>query len=398
MKKILVICAIIALVSAAISCEKFLPQAPDDDEILDGPVEGLSPAEKDIFLRGDKAFNDDIFTTENGLGPLFVATSCGTCHAGDGKGHPFTTLTRFGQSDSTGNHFLDKGGPQLQNRAIPAYQPEQIPAGATFSKFTPPANTGLGFLEAVTDATIISSADPNDSDGDGISGRPNWIKIPSYCVLRPGTIESNGKYIGRFGKKAAVYDLLQQTSNAYNQDMGVNTVYENYSTYSALEVDPEVSNGTALDVVFYLKTLKAPVPRNQSNEEVKAGKQLFVNTGCAKCHTPQLQTGSSWINALANKTFFPYTDLLLHDMGNELNDGYTEGSALPAEWRTPPLWGLGLSKNSQGGQYYLLHDGRAGSIEEAILLHGGEAQQIKLSYQQLSDEDKAAIINFLESL
>jgi len=398
MKKILVICAIIALVSAAISCEKFLPQAPDDDEILDGPVEGLSPAEKDIFLRGDKAFNDDIFTTENGLGPLFVATSCGICHAGDGKGHPFTTLTRFGQSDSTGNHFLDKGGPQLQNRAIPAYQPEQIPAGATFSKFTPPANTGLGFLEAVTDATIISSADPNDSDGDGISGRPNWIKIPSYCVLRPGTIESNGKYIGRFGKKAAVYDLLQQTSNAYNQDMGVNTVYENYSTYSALEVDPEVSNGTALDVVFYLKTLKAPVPRNQSNEEVKAGKQLFVNTGCAKCHTPQLQTGSSWINALANKTFFPYTDLLLHDMGNELNDGYTEGSALPAEWRTPPLWGLGLSKNSQGGQYYLLHDGRAGSIEEAILLHGGEAQQIKLSYQQLSDEDKAALINFLESL
>ena len=398
MKKILVICAIIALVSAAISCEKFLPQAPDDDEILDGPVEGLSPAEKDIFLRGDKAFNDDIFTTENGLGPLFVATSCGTCHAGDGKGHPFTTLTRFGQSDSTGNHFLDKGGPQLQNRAIPAYQPEQIPAGATFSKFTPPANTGLGFLEAVTDATIISSADPNDSDGDGISGRPNWIKIPSYCVLRPGTIESNGKYIGRFGKKAAVYDLLQQTSNAYNQDVGVNTVYETYSTYSALEVDPEVSNGTALDVVFYLKTLKAPVPRNQSNEEVKAGKQLFVNTGCAKCHTPQLQTGSSWINALANKTFFPYTDLLLHDMGNELNDGYTEGSALPAEWRTPPLWGLGLSKNSQGGQYYLLHDGRAGSIEEAILLHGGEAQQIKLSYQQLSDEDKAALINFLESL
>ena len=398
MKKILVICAIIALVSAAISCEKFLPQAPDDDEILDGPVEGLSPAEKDIFLRGDKAFNDDIFTTENGLGPLFVATSCGICHAGDGKGHPFTTLTRFGQSDSTGNHFLDKGGPQLQNRAIPAYQPEQIPAGATFSKFTPPANTGLGFLEAVTDATIISSADPNDSDGDGISGRPNWIKIPSYCVLRPGTIESNGKYIGRFGKKAAVYDLLQQTSNAYNQDMGVNTVYENYSTYSALEVDPEVSNGTALDVVFYLKTLKAPVPRNQSNEEVKAGKQLFVNTGCAKCHTPQLQTGSSWINALANKTFFPYTDLLLHDMGNELNDGYTEGSALPAEWRTPPLWGLGLSKNSQGGQYYLLHDGRAGSIEEAILLHGGEAQQIKLTYQQLSDEDKAALINFLESL
>ena len=397
-KKISVICLIVFFVAAVAGCEKFLPKTPADDEILDGPVDGLSSAEKDVFLRGDKAFNDDIFTTENGLGPLFVATSCGSCHAGDGKGHPFTTLTRFGQSDSTGNHFLDKGGPQLQNRAIPTYQPEQIPSGATFSKFTPPANTGLGFLEAVPDATILSLADPNDSDGDGISGRPNWIKIPSYCLLRPGTIENNGKYIGRFGKKAAVYDLLQQTANAYNQDMGVNTIYENYSTYSGLEADPEVSNGTALDVVFYLKTLKAPIQRDQNDGEVQAGRQLFVNVGCAKCHTPQLQAGPSPISALANKTFFPYTDLLLHDMGIALNDGYTEGNALPAEWRTPPLWGLGLSKNSQGGQYYLLHDGRAGSIDEAILLHGGEAEQVKLNYQQLGENDKARLIKFLESL
>jgi CxxC motif-containing protein (DUF1111 family) len=398
MKKILVTCLIVALVVAAVSCEKFLPKTPANDEILDGPVDGLSSSEKDMFLRGDKAFNDDIFTAENGLGPLFVATSCGTCHAGDGKGHPFTTLIRFGQSDSTGNHFLDAGGPQLQNRAIPGYQPEQIPAGAAFSNFTPPANTGLGFLEAVTDATILSLADPNDLDGDGISGRPNWINIPPYCLLRPATVEHNGRYIGRFGKKAAVYDLLQQTVNAYNQDMGVNSTYEQYNTYTGLEVDPEISNGTALDVVFYLKTLKAPVQRDQSEREVEAGKQLFANTGCAKCHTPQLQTGLSPIAALANKTFFPYTDLLLHDMGTELDDGYTEGSALPAEWRTPPLWGLGLSKNSQGGQYYLMHDGRAGSIEDAILLHGGESQQIKLNYQQLSEDDKAKLIKFLESL
>jgi CxxC motif-containing protein (DUF1111 family) len=398
MKKILVTCLIVALVVAAVSCEKFLPKTPANDEILDGPVDGLSSSEKDMFLRGDKAFNDDIFTAENGLGPLFVATSCGTCHAGDGKGHPFTTLIRFGQSDSTGNHFLDAGGPQLQNRAIPGYQPEQIPAGAAFSNFTPPANTGLGFLEAVTDATILSLADPNDLDGDGISGRPNWINIPPYCLLRPATVEHNGRYIGRFGKKAAVYDLLQQTVNAYNQDMGVNSTYEQYNTYTGLEVDPEISNGTALDVVFYLKTLKAPVQRDQGEREVEAGKQLFANTGCAKCHTPQLQTGLSPIAALANKTFFPYTDLLLHDMGTELDDGYTEGSALPAEWRTPPLWGLGLSKNSQGGQYYLMHDGRAGSIEDAILLHGGESQQIKLNYQQLSEDDKAKLIKFLESL
>jgi CxxC motif-containing protein (DUF1111 family) len=398
MKKISVICLIIALVVAAVSCEKFLPKAPADDEILDGPLDGLSAAEKATFLRGDKAFNDDIFTTENGLGPLFVASSCGTCHAGDGKGHPFTTLIRFGQSDSTGNHFLDRGGPQLQNRAIPNYQPEQIPAGAAFSKFTPPANTGLGYIEAVPDATILSSADPSDADGDGISGRPNWISIPPYCVLRSATIENNGKYVGRFGKKAAVYDLHQQTVNAYNQDMGVNTTYEHYSTYSGLEVDPEISNGTALDVIFYLKTLKAPIQRDQDDGDVQGGKHVFVNIGCAKCHTPQLQTGPSSISALTNKTFFPYTDLLLHDMGPGLNDGYTEGSAMPAEWRTTPLWGLGLSKNSQGGQYYLMHDGRAGSIDEAILLHGGESQQIKLSYQQLSEDDKAKLIKFLESL
>jgi CxxC motif-containing protein (DUF1111 family) len=395
MKKILLL---IALVSVIISCHKIFPAAPADDEILDGPVEGLTNEQNAIFLRGDIAFNDDVFTKETGLGPLFVATSCGTCHAGDGKGHPFTTLTRFGQNDTLGNQFMQSGGPQLQNRAIPGFTPEQIPAGATSSKFTPPANTGLGFLEAVSDATLLALSDPTDANGDGISGRPNWIAIPSYCIVRPGTIERNGKYIGRFGKKAAVYDLLQQTVNAYNQDMGVNSTYEHYNTYNGLDVDPEITNQTALDVVFYLQTLKAPVQRNQNDADVISGKQLFLNSSCGKCHTPQLQTGTSSIAALSNKTFFPYTDLLLHDMGTGLNDGYTEGTALTAEWRTPPLWGLGLSKNSQGGQYFLLHDGRAGSIEQAILLHGGEAQQSKNSFQQLTATDKAKLIKFLESL
>ena len=138
-----------------VSCDKIMPDAPADDEILDGPIEGLSPEQNRIFLRGDVAFNDEIFSSSNGLGPIFVATSCGTCHAGDGKGHPFTTLTRFGQSDTMGNQFLHLGGPQLQQRALPGFQPEQIPAGATFSSFTPPANTGLGLLEAVPDATIL---------------------------------------------------------------------------------------------------------------------------------------------------------------------------------------------------------------------------------------------------
>lgn len=397
-KQLPVILIFLVFIAGIISCNKLLPFAPADDAILDGPIEGLTPEQRRIFLRGDVAFNDEIFSANTGLGPRFVATSCGSCHAGDGKGHPFTTLTRFGQSDTLANGFLHLGGPQLQERALPGFQPEQMPAGASFSKFTPPANTGLGLLEAITDATILALADEKDADGDGISGRPNWINIPSYSLLRPGTVERNGKYIGRFGKKAAVYDLLQQTANAYNQDMGINSTYEAYNTYDGLEVDPEISNQTVLDVVFYLQTLKAPIQRNQNNADVIAGKQLFINISCGKCHTPQLQTGLSSIAALSDKTIFPYTDLLLHDMGPDLNDGYTEGTALPAEWRTPPLWGLGLSKNSQGGQVFLMHDGRAKSIEEAILLHGGEASQSKINFQELSSADKTSIIRFLESL
>lgn len=396
--KIIVLVIISCLIGLGTACEKIIPGSPAEDGLLDGPINGLTPEQNRIFLRGDIAFNDDIFTSANGLGPMFVANSCGTCHAGDGKGHPFSTLTRFGQSDTLGNKFLLQGGPQLQQRALPGFQSEKIPAGATFSNLTPPANTGLGFFEAVTDASILASSDINDLNGDGISGRPNWISIPKYCELRPGTIFRNGKYMGRFGKKASVYDLLQQTANAYSQDMGVNSTYELYSTYNHQELDPEVSNQTVLDVVFYLKTLKAPIQRNQNNPDVISGKQIFLNVSCGKCHTPQLQTGFSNIAALSNKTFAPYTDLLLHDMGPGLDDRYTEGTALTAEWRTPALWGLGLSKNSQGGQYHLLHDGRAKSIDEAILMHGGEALQSKNEFQKLSSSDKTKLIKFLESL
>ncbi len=380
-----------------VSCEKFEPSAPNNSSILDGPVSGLSEAEHLQFLRGDAAFNDQVFTTANGLGPLFVATSCGSCHAGDGKGHPFTTLTRFGQVDETGNQFLNQGGPQLQNRAVFRYTPEQVPTGATFSKFTPPAITGLGFLDAVSDADILAFADPNDADGDGISGVPNWIDLKRYVSPRNNSVVLNGKYIARFGKKGATYDLLQQSAQAYNQDIGITSIYQPIDTYSGIEIDPEVSNKTVEDVVFYLKTLKAPVTRTQYEAQLN-GKQLFVSIGCGKCHRSEMKTGASNIQSISNKTFFPYTDLLLHDMGSGLDDGYTEGSAKTFEWRTPPLWGLGLSKNSQGGQYFLLHDGRAHSIEEAILLHGGEGTQSKESFELLSEVEKKKIIQFLESL
>jgi CxxC motif-containing protein (DUF1111 family) len=219
-KQLKVIIILAGTVVSIIACQKLLPKAPADDSLLDGPVTGLSPEESIIFLRGDVAFNNEVFNRETGLGSLFVATSCGSCHAGDGKGHPFTTLTRFGQPDTlSGNQFLHMGGPQLQHRSVPGFVPELIPAGATFSKFTPPANTGLGFIDAIPDAAILALADPNDANGDGISGRPNWIHAPLYVSLRPNSISVNGKYIGRFGKKAATYDLLQQTATAYNQDI-----------------------------------------------------------------------------------------------------------------------------------------------------------------------------------
>lgn len=380
------------------ACEKLEPAAPAESDILDGPIEGLNLAQSKQFLAGDIAFNDDVFTSANGLGPSFVATSCGSCHIGDGKGHPFTTLTRFGQSAPGNNSFLDKGGPQLQNRAIPGFEPEQLPNNATFSKFTPPAITGLGLLEMVSDADILELSDLTDANGDGISGVPNWKTLPAFIAPTKNAIEQNGQYIHRFGKKAAAYNLLHQTVNAYSEDMGVASFFVPTDVYSRQEIDPEVSNQTVLDVVFYLQTLKAPIPRNQEDPKIQQGKQLFEQINCSGCHTPMMTTQFSPTEALSFKEFHPYTDLLLHDMGAELDDKYTEGNAETYEWRTPPLWGLGLSPDSQGGQYFLLHDGRARSIEQAIQLHGGEAAKSKDAFNELSIQEQEALLIFLESL
>ncbi len=388
------------------ACKKLLPKAPAEDELLDGPIEGLSAEQKIQFLAGDAAFNNEIFTTQTGLGPYFVANSCGSCHAGDGKGHPFTTLVRFGQSDTNGNTYLTKGGPQLQNRAIPGYAPEQIPNGATFSKFTPPANTGLGFLEALTDAQLLANADPLDADGDGISGVANYVHPPNYFQPKAHHLISNGRYIGRFGKKAAAIDLWHQTVNAYVQDMGITSEYASsepaingiVGPYGDNTPDPEIASSTVQNVIFYLRTLKTPIQRDQNNSNVASGKIIFKSIGCEKCHIADWKTGKADIDALSYKEFHPYTDLLLHDMGAALNDNYTEGIAKTAEWKTPALWGLGLSKSSQGGSYFLMHDGRATSINDAILLHGGEGENSKNKYQDLSQGEKDDLIKFLESL
>lgn len=397
MKKDTTLLLMFTLLLGTVACNKMMPSSPDDSEFLSGPVEGLSSTELKQHLSGNEAFRK-IFTAETGLGPAFIANQCASCHAGDGKGAPFVELVRFGQSDTTGNQFLDFGAPQLQSRALPGHSPEVIPAGASQTTLIAPAVTGLGFLDAVEDAFLLALSDPNDADGDGISGRPHYNDIPSYVTLRPNSIESNGKYICRFGKKGTAYDLLQQSSGAFNQDMGITNVFFPEDPYSGMEVDPEVSTQTVHDVVFFLKTSRAPIQRNQEDPDVIAGRAIFEAIDCAKCHVPDMQTGYSPIEALSYKEFHPFTDLLLHDMGAGLNDNYTEGKALTSEWKTPALWGLGLSQSAQGGLYFLMHDGRAHSINEAIQMHGGEASISRDQYSQLSETEKAQLIKFLESL
>ncbi|MFT4525236.1 MAG: CxxC motif-containing protein (DUF1111 family) [Bacteroidia bacterium] len=397
MNKLIISLTVAAAVVVLASCDKTVPDAPDENSLLDGPIEGLSTQDQAAFLRGDEAFAE-VFTISKGLGPVFIASQCSSCHPGDGKGNPFVGFLRFGQPDTLGNQYLNQGGPQLQHKAIPGFEPEALPFGATSTLLIAPAVTGLGYLDAVSDADLIALADPTDADGDGISGRPHWNNKPDYTEDRPHTVTQNGQYITRFGKKGGAYDLLHQTSGAYNQDMGITSQFEPIDPHTGLEVDPEVSNQVVNDVVAYLKTLKAPLRRNEDAPSVMAGEAIFSQVACNKCHTPTMESGESSISVLSNQTFHPYTDMLLHDMGAGLDDGYTEGFALTSEWRTPPLWGLGLSKDAQGGSYFLLHDGRATSIEQAIEMHGGEAEASKLLYSQLSSNEKDQLMNFLESL
>lgn len=390
---------VLGIIMTIASCQKIFPGEPEEHELLDGPIGNLTYEQGSRFSRGDATFNDKIFTAAIGLGPIFVATSCGSCHPGDGKGHPFTSLIRFGQADSTGNKYLDQGGPQLQNRALPGYQPEVLPAGAPYSSFIPPIVTGLGFLDLVSDADILAMAEENKNNLDGVRGRPNWINIPAYVKPRNNAIRrSDGKYISRFGLKASVYDLLQQTVDALNQDIGISSIYDPIDQWSGLPIEPEITSTEIHELIFYLQTLKAPLQRDTEELNIIKGNAIFKEIGCESCHRETLRTGPSAVSALNQVEFHPYTDLLLHDMGPDLDDGYTEGIAKSSEWRTAPLWGLGLAKDSQGGKYYLLHDGRARSIEEAILLHGGEANKSRERYKDLNKEDQIKIIQFLESL
>ena len=401
------------------ACDALGPSAPPDELLLAGPMEGLSPAQIRQHIRGDEAFGR-IFGAADGLGPIFVAESCERCHAGDGKGHPVFNLTRFGRMTPSGfDPMRSSGGPQVQSRALPGFPVETVPTAATGSAvFMAPAVTGLGLLEAVPDALLLSLEDPDDRDNDGISGRVQLVD-ESDVVAEVVSLESvldgitgfpreriDGRFIGRFGKKGSAISLLHQTVTAYREDMGVTSdilptdpIPPELGGFGSDGVaDPEVSSAEVQAVVFYLRTLRPPPRRRADAADVREGEALFAAIGCATCHLPALQTGPSAIRALDRVTFHPYTDLLLHDMGPELDDGYTEGRATTAEWRTAPLWGIGLAERSQGGQRFLLHDGRARTIPEAIGFHGGEGAASRAAYGALTAAQQAQVLAFLESL
>jgi hypothetical protein len=228
--------ALLAISFVVAGCDALLPNAPDSDVVLEGPIEGLTPQQMAAFLAGDTEFSRRFGTTE-GLGPVFVASSCESCHVGDGKGHPSFNLTRFGRATAGGfDPMRSAGGPQIQHRAILNYIAEVVPPGVTgVAQFTAPSVTGLGLLEAVEDATLLALADPDDADGDGISGRVQLIAESEFIaeVARlellleagePGrNLPINGRYIGRFGKKASAINLLHQAVTAYREDMGLTT-------------------------------------------------------------------------------------------------------------------------------------------------------------------------------
>lgn len=379
----------------------------------------------------------------DGLGPLYNARSCAACHPRAGRASPDSgrpgLLLRLsaGRDAATGAPLPDPTyGLQLQDRAIagmPAegqlelhYEEriETLPDGTEISLRAPsysintprygpfsatlmsgpriaPPMIGMGLLAAIPDAEILSYADPEDADGDGISGRPNQIYVDGEWVL------------GRFGWKANEPDLPTQIAAAFSGDLGLGTHIfpapwgDCTPAQSACRAAPDGNSGTdegveiphkVMDfITFYVSHLGVPPRRNRDAPEVRRGEEIFAQIGCASCHRPSIRTRMDAPPALANRLIAPYSDLLLHDMGEGLADHRPDWAATGREWRTAPLWGIGLTKSVTGHESYL-HDGRARSLMEAILWHGGEAYPARSRAARLPTADRQALLAFLESL
>ncbi|MEP1614069.1 MAG: di-heme oxidoredictase family protein [Roseobacter sp.] len=392
----------------------------------------------------------------DGLGPLYNARSCQRCHIKDGRGHPPTgpndssvsILKRIAiPSDETiasiqdyiatapdpvyGGQIQDftvaghaaegqlqinyseqqitlSGGESASLR-VPDYKVADLGYGplhpdAFLSPRIAPQMIGLGLLNAIPVQEILDNADPQDVDGNGISGRAQIVMSKKHGV----------PMLGRFGLKAGQPTVLEQSAAAFHGDIGISTTLfpEGYGdctqAQSACRSAPDGNTrihdnaeigDEGLELVhFYASNLGVPARRDVADPDVLRGKKIFYETGCIACHTPKFITNR--LKGQPEQSFqliWPYTDMLLHDMGPGLADGFPEGRANGQEWRTPPLWGIGLTKTVSGHTYFL-HDGRARSLLEAILWHGGEAADQQQTVVDLPPKDRAALIRFLESL
>jgi CxxC motif-containing protein (DUF1111 family) len=413
------------------------------------PLPGLSPEQETRFFVGNSFFNRNWViapsstAARDGLGPLHNARSCSACHLRDGRGQPPATpdepmvslLLRL----SIPGHDAHRGvvpepryGDQLQGFAVPGVPPEgqvvityaESPGtfadGEAYSLRQPtytltalgygalhpeirlsprvaPFIIGLGLLEAVPADTLLAGADPEDRDGDGISGRPNMVWDAS----------TQQPVLGRFGWKANQPSVAQQTAAAFLGDIGITSTLFPDENCTAVQHacreaprggQPELAADILHSVVFYARTLAVPARRQWDDPEVLHGKQLFIQAQCTHCHTPTLRTGTvAELPGLSHQVIRPYTDLLLHDMGAGLADGRSDFAATGQEWRTPPLWGIGLIQTVNGHTTFL-HDGRARNLFEAILWHGGEADAAREAFRTMPSPDRQALIRFLESL
>ncbi|MEM7738525.1 MAG: di-heme oxidoredictase family protein [Deinococcota bacterium] len=417
------------------------------------PIPGLERPQELLFFVGNSFFNQNWVTApasttaRDGLGPLFNARSCASCHFKDGRGRapefsgeaPTGFLLRLGINErdiygerspepyygmqfqdhaildvpKEGDFFIDyeeipgeypdgttyslrKPNYRFENLAYGEFHPEVVMSGRVANQMI-----GLGLLEAINEDDLLSWADPNDQDGDGISGRPNWV----WDVL------NQRMTMGRFGWKAEQPSILQQSSAAFSGDIGITTdifpgahcaagqdACLNALSGSNSESEPEIIADDLLKVTLYSSTLAVPVQRDIDSLDVQAGAVLFRDIGCSGCHLESVTTGiHPTIPALSHQQIRPYTNLLLHDMGDGLADGLSDFQATGREWRTPPLWGIGLFETVNKHTYYL-HDGRARNLEEAILWHGGEAEASKDTFKQLSREQREQLLSFLGSL
>lgn len=381
-----------------------------------------------LQISGFPVFHD-FFSASDGLGPRYLSTSCGGCHINNGKGplrfsgnsaFPSTMVLKVakrGLNPDSSPKELPGVGLQIQDHAVRGIANARVsltwserrgsyPDGTHFSLRRPvvrvrfynvpaardsyvtslrmtPAVIGPGLLESVSESQILEYADPDDADMDGISGRPNYVP----------NIRTSTTAIGRFGHRATNPTVEQQSAGALSGDMGLST-----SLFPNGGAEPEVSEEKLNRLVVYEKIAGVPRARNQDDPDVVAGKALFQSLNCSACHRMTMTTGTVADPELSNQTFHPFTDLLLHDMGVGLADRRPEFSSSGREWKTPHLWGLGYSLKLAQGRTGLLHDGRARTIEEAILWHGGEAQNSRNQFKALSRSDRARLIKFLNSL